>query len=196
MENVLSIYTDGACSGNPGPGGWGYYILWGGREKRGSGELRWTTNQRAELTAVVEALGAVKKFNLETVVYSDSAYIVNCFKDNWRASWIRNGWKTSKGGEVVNRDLWERLFALVDKFSSLEFKHVKGHVGIGGNEIANSLAQGAVMPFGAIWLKCECGHLYAPAARIERFVPKNGWKSACAKCGKNNGEERIYDERV
>jgi ribonuclease HI len=117
------VYTDGACSGNPGPGGWAWAVAPEG-EPRASGGDRRTTNQRMEIQAVLEA---VKALPGPLHVMSDSTYVVNCFRDRWWASWQRNGWRNSKKQPVANRDLWEPLVDLVNERGDVTFGWVKGH---------------------------------------------------------------------
>jgi ribonuclease HI len=117
------VYTDGACSGNPGPGGWAWAVAPEG-EPRASGGDRRTTNQRMEIQAVLEA---VKALPGPLHVMSDSMYVVNCFRDRWWASWQRNGWRNSKKQPVANRDLWEPLVDLVNERGDVTFGWVKGH---------------------------------------------------------------------
>jgi ribonuclease HI len=131
------VYTDGACLGNPGPGGWGWAH---GTEHYASGAEPKTTNQRMELTAVLEALRA---FPGRVEVVSDSTYVVNCFRDRWWQGWRRRGWRNSKGQLVANRDLWEPLVAeVVDLRGDQEvvFRWVKGHAGEEMNEFVDLLA--------------------------------------------------------
>lgn len=127
MANDLQveIYTDGACSGNPGPGGWAAILVAGGREKEISGGEESTTNNRMELTAAIEALKRLNK-PCTVVLYSDSAYLVNAFLQGWMISWKRNGWKNSTKQQVSNKDLWLEL----DRLSSIHritWCKVKGH---------------------------------------------------------------------
>jgi ribonuclease HI len=128
----LTIYTDGACSGNPGPGGWGAILLYGEHRKELSGGEKLTTNNRMEITAVIEALKCLKE-PCEVKVYSDSAYVVNCFRQGWMRNWKRNGWKNSKGLPVENQELWKELDRLMDKHQ-VEYIKVKGH---SDNELNN-----------------------------------------------------------
>ena len=127
------VYTDGACSGNPGPGGWAWVIP-GGRYR--SGSARHTTNQRMELAA---ALDAVRTIDGAVEVVSDSAYVVNCFRQGWWKGWLARGWINTKKQPVANRDLWEPL---VDLYRSrpITFRWVKGHGGNKWNDIADRLA--------------------------------------------------------
>ena len=133
----LVIFTDGACIGNPGPGGWGWAL---GKERYASGAEPRTTNQRMELFAVLDAL----RSNLGLVeIVSDSTYVVNCFKDRWWQGWRRRGWKNAKGVPVANRDLWEPLIAeVVDARGQhgVVFRWVKGHAGDPMNEFVDLLA--------------------------------------------------------
>lgn len=131
----LTIYTDGACSGNPGPGGWAWAIP-GGAWANGAAPN--TTNQRMEVTAVLEAL---RVNGGPVVIVSDSTYVVNCFRDRWWQGWLRRGWKNSAGKPVANRDLWEPLIELVRARSGeVEFRWVKGHSGDEWNDVVDVLA--------------------------------------------------------
>lgn len=139
MKNV-TIYTDGACSGNPGKGGWGAVLIYGKIEREISGSEEVTTNNKMELTACVEALKLLKE-PCEVVLYSDSAYVVNAFNENWIEGWLKNDWKNSQKKPVANREIWEELLALCDKHK-VEFRKVKGHAGDKHNEICDALATG------------------------------------------------------
>lgn len=121
----VTIYTDGACSHNPGPGGWGAVLMFGSNEKEISGYEAHTTNNRMELTAAIKSLEALKE-PCRVSLYSDSAYLVNTFKQNWLEKWQRNGWKTSNKGPVENQDLWKQLLELTGKHT-VEWVKVKGH---------------------------------------------------------------------
>lgn len=134
----VTLYTDGACSGNPGRGGWGAVLIYGEIEKQMSGVAEETTNNQMELTAVIEGLKALKE-PCEVLVYSDSAYVVNAFNQNWIEGWINNNWRNSKKDPVANRELWEELIELT-KVHSVTFNKVKGHAGDKYNEICDSLA--------------------------------------------------------
>ena len=139
-ESTTVVYTDGACSGNPGPGGWGWAVAPGG-EPHGSGGDDHTTNQRMELQAVLEALralGAGSEAGPIEVV-SDSTYVVNCFRDGWWKNWRRNGWKNSKKQPVANSDLWKPLVDLVES-GDVRFRWVKGHSGDPMNDLVDTLA--------------------------------------------------------
>ena len=134
----VTLYTDGACSGNPGKGGWGAVLIYGESEKQMSGVAEETTNNQMELTAVIEGLKALKE-PCEVLVYSDSAYVVNAFNQNWIDGWINNNWRNSKKDLVANRELWEELIDLT-KIHQVTFNKVKGHAGDKYNEICDSLA--------------------------------------------------------
>lgn len=125
MAVKVDLYTDGACSGNPGRGGWAAVLLASGRQKEISGYEPDTTNNRMELTAVIRGLACLK-FPCEVTVYSDSAYVINAFRQNWLVNWKRNGWKNASRQEVSNRDLWEQLDSLVERHKVTWVK-VKGH---------------------------------------------------------------------
>ena len=120
----VQIYTDGACSGNPGPGGWGAILIYGGVEKELSGGEKMTTNNRMELISVIMALEALRE-PCQVEIYTDSQYVANAINLKWLDSWRRLGWKR-KGGEVKNLDLWHRLDTLLEKHKA-EFIWVKGH---------------------------------------------------------------------
>ncbi len=129
---TLNLYTDGACSGNQNNsniGGWGCILEYGSSTKELYGGCIDTTNNRMELTAVIEGFKALTKDNLTIRVFTDSAYVANCFRENWHVSWLKNGWKTSGKKEVLNRDLWETLIELTQKHSTRFFR-VKGHVNL------------------------------------------------------------------
>ncbi len=128
----VSIYTDGACSGNPGPGGWGAVLLYENNRKELSGSERNTTNNRMELMAAINSLEALKVKCLVDL-YTDSAYLCNAFTQNWITNWQRNGWVTSSKKPVENKDLWEKLIRL-SKIHSINWIKVKGHA---ENELNN-----------------------------------------------------------
>lgn len=142
---IVEIYTDGACSGNPGPGGWAAVLRWGDEEREISGGEDTTTNNRVELLACIEALKYLKR-PCQAVVYSDSAYLVNAFNDDWIAKWVKRDWRNSKDDEVKNKDLWLELITLVGHPDfgpgrhKVEFCHVAGHAGIELNERCDELA--------------------------------------------------------
>ncbi len=135
---VVEIYTDGACSGNPGPGGWGAVLSYDGREKEmhgGSAEL--TTNNRMELMAAIEALESLTRPSIIRL-HTDSSYVRNGIT-SWLASWKRNGWRTASKQPVKNEDLWRRLDAAATRHQ-VQWLWVKGHAGNPGNERADALA--------------------------------------------------------
>ena len=136
--NVTQAYTDGACSGNPGPGGWAWAVPDG---PFASGAAPDTTNQRMELQAAHEAVQAIDG-PLEVV--SDSTYVVNCFRDRWYAGWHRRGWKNSKKEPVANRDLWEPFIDLVLARGDVAFRWVKGHSDDPMNDLVDRLAVAAI----------------------------------------------------
>jgi ribonuclease HI len=124
MKHV-DIYTDGACSGNPGPGGWGVVLIYRGNIKEISGGCADTTNNRMELTAVIEGLSALKE-KCEVKVYSDSQYVVNGISKGWARSWREKGWIKSDKKPALNADLWDRLLSLCE-YHQATFEWVKGH---------------------------------------------------------------------
>ena len=133
---TVQVYTDGACSGNPGPGGWAWATV-DGRSASG-GELD-STNQRMELTAVLEAVKGLTSEPLE--IYSDSTYVVNCFNDGWYKGWLNRGWKTSQRKPVANRDLWEPLIDLyLERINEISLVWVKGHSGNKMNDAVDAMA--------------------------------------------------------
>lgn len=140
MKEVV-IYTDGACSGNPGPGGWAALLLFGEHKKEISGGEKNTTNNRMEIMAVIQALKALKE-PCVAKVHSDSAYVVNCFKQGWYKNWVKNGWKNSKKQPVENQDLWKELLSLMEEHK-VEFVKVKGHADNEYNNRCDELAVAA-----------------------------------------------------
>jgi ribonuclease HI len=134
VDGALEVWTDGACSGNPGPGGWAWATQDG---RRGSGGESPTTNQRMEIRAALEA---VRALDGPLVVVSDSTYVVNCFRDAWWKGWIARGWVTSAKKPVVSRDLWEPLITLVNERGDVSFRWVKGHSGDAMNDLVDALA--------------------------------------------------------
>lgn len=141
MEKVI-IYTDGACSGNPGPGGWGAVLMYKDAKKEISGGSKETTNNIMELTAVVEALKLLK-FPCEVDLYSDSAYIVNAFNKGWIFNWKANNWKTADKKEVKNKSIWQELYKLTSTHKVTFFK-VKGHSDNVLNNRCDELARNAI----------------------------------------------------
>ncbi len=138
MKHVR-IYTDGACSGNPGPGGWAAILIYNGAEKEISGFVGDTTNNRMELTAAVEGLKALKE-RCRVSVYTDSAYLHNAFTQGWIISWELNGWKTSKKEPVENQDLWKLLINYT-KDHEVAWHKVKGHADNEYNNRCDALAR-------------------------------------------------------
>lgn len=134
----VTIYTDGACSGNPGPGGWGAILMAGGKKKELSGGEAHTTNNRMELMAVIKSLEALNR-PCHADIYSDSAYVVNAFNQNWIANWQRNNWKNSAKAPVANVDLWQKLLELTSTHDVV-FHKVKGHADNEFNNRCDELA--------------------------------------------------------
>ena len=141
MDEV-TIYTDGACSGNPGPGGWGAILMLGENRKEISGGSENTTNNIMELTAVIEALKILKR-PCKVNIYSDSAYVVNAFLQKWIYGWMKKGWKTAGGDPVKNKELWQELYNLT-KVHKVKFIKVKGHSDNEFNNRCDELARGEI----------------------------------------------------
>jgi len=141
MDEVV-IYTDGACSGNPGKGGWGAILMFGEHKKEISGAEKETTNNRMELTAPIEAMKILKK-PCVVKIYSDSAYLVNAFTQGWIYNWQKNGWKTSDKKDVKNRDLWEEIYRFT-KIHKIEWIKVKGHSDNEFNNLCDKMAVNAI----------------------------------------------------
>jgi ribonuclease HI len=139
--SVVEIYTDGACRGNPGPGGWGALLSSGENEKELSGAEALTTNNRMELTAVIRALEALKRPS-EVRIFTDSEYVRRGITE-WVRNWKARGWKTADRKPVKNQDLWERLDALAAGHQ-IDWRWVKGHSGVPGNERVDRLANEAI----------------------------------------------------
>lgn len=138
MEEI-TIYTDGACSGNPGPGGWGAILMMGDVRKEISGGSENTTNNIMELSAVIEALKLLKR-PCKVNVFSDSAYVVNAFNQKWIYGWMKKNWRTAGGDPVKNKELWQELYSLT-KVHDVTFNKVKGHA---DNEFNNRCDEMAV----------------------------------------------------
>ena len=138
----VEIYTDGACSGNPGPGGWAAIIIDDGVEAELSGGESSTTNNRMELMGPIQGLRALPT-RRAVAVHSDSAYVVNCFRDKWYEGWRKNGWRNSQKKPVENRDLWEALLAEVERHT-VTWHKVAGHSGHEMNDRADALARAAI----------------------------------------------------
>lgn len=135
----VDIYTDGSCRKNPGPGGWGAVLVYGEHERELHGGEGNTTNNRMELTAVIEALSALKK-PCDVTLVSDSKYVCDAMSKNWAEGWKRRGWKKSDNSPALNPDLWEELLRLC-KLHSVNFVWVKGHAGHPYNERCDRMAQ-------------------------------------------------------
>ena len=135
---IVTIHTDGACIGNPGPGGYGVLLEYNGRRREKSGGYRYTTNNRMELMAVIVGLEALTR-PCQVELYSDSRYIVDAMTKGWVEKWRRNGWKLNKKKPAKNPDLWQRLVDLC-QMHTVEFNWVKGHSGNEGNEVCDRLA--------------------------------------------------------
>lgn len=143
-DSVVRLYTDGACSGNPGPGGWGVVMRWNGHEKELSGGEAETTNNRMEMMAVIKGLKALKRAST-VEVYTDSKYVQQGINE-WLEGWKARGWKTADKKPVKNQDLWEMLDLLISKHD-VTLHWVKGHAGHPENERADSLAVAALQAF-------------------------------------------------
>ncbi len=138
----IDLYTDGACSGNPGPGGWGAVLIYKGTEKELSGYNRNTTNNRMELFAVIQGLISIKEA-CEVTVYTDSAYVCNAFAKDWITSWQNNNWRTSSKKDVMNQDLWKMLLVAMQPHK-VSWVKVKGHSDNKYNNICDKLATGEI----------------------------------------------------
>jgi ribonuclease HI len=141
MTDTVVVYTDGACKGNPGPGGWGAFLTWGGHQKDLFGGEALTTNNRMELTAVIEALASLKR-GCPVAIYTDSEYVRNGIT-TWIKGWKARGWRTADRKPVKNVDLWQRLEAL-EAQHQVRWHWVRGHTGDPGNERADRLANRGV----------------------------------------------------
>ncbi len=139
---AVTLYTDGACSGNPGPGGWGCVLIYKEKKRELSGYEPHTTNNRMELMAAIEGLSALKSA-CEVDLYSDSAYLVHAFEKGWLTNWQRNGWLKSDKKPVENRDLWERLLSLTAEHK-VRWHKVKGHSSNALNNRCDELATGEI----------------------------------------------------
>jgi len=137
QDNNIVIYTDGACSGNPGPGGWGVLLMYNGHEKELYGSEQDTTNNKMELTAAIEGLKALKK-PLPVIIYTDSEYVRKGITE-WMHGWKKRGWKTAQKKPVKNADLWQALDDIARHYD-IDWRWVKGHAGDPGNERADKLA--------------------------------------------------------
>ena len=146
MSNKLEIYTDGACRGNPGPGGWGAVLIWGDERKEMFGGEATTTNNRMELSAAIFALGSLKR-SCELTLYTDSKYVMQGMQE-WIKGWKAKNWQTAAKKPVKNVDLWKALDAQVARHT-VEWVWVKGHSGNAGNELADQLANRGIDEMGA-----------------------------------------------
>ncbi|MBZ4219729.1 MAG: ribonuclease HI [Chlorobium sp.] len=142
MEKKIIVYTDGACSGNPGPGGWGALLMYGATTREISGYSPATTNNRMELSAAIEALEALKE-PCKVDLYSDSSYLVNAINEGWLKRWTANNWKTSAKKNVENIDLWQKILKLLT-LHSIKFHKVKGHSDNPYNNRCDTLAREAI----------------------------------------------------
>lgn len=140
---TVDLYTDGACSGNPGPGGYGYILSFNGHEKEGYCGFRLTTNNRMEIMAVIEGLSALKE-TCNVNLYSDSKYVIDAVTQGWVYKWEANNWMRTKKYRASNVDLWEQLLVLLDEHN-VEFHWVKGHAGNPKNERCDKLAVSAYL---------------------------------------------------
>lgn len=143
-SNIIKLYTDGACKGNPGIGGWGVLVKTENEQRELSGFSENTTNNRMELLAVIEGLKFIEP-NMEIIITTDSQYVKNGI-NQWIINWKRNGWKTASKKPVKNKDLWVELDSLVQN-KQIKWKWVKGHSGHPGNEKADQLANEAIEGF-------------------------------------------------
>ena len=138
MRKFVEIFTDGACSGNPGPGGWGVVLRFGSHEKELSGGERETTNNRMKLTAAIEGLSALKE-PCDVRLVTDSKYVADGITKGWAESWQKNGWRKADKKPALNPDLWEKLLMLIKKHN-VTIEWVKGHAGHPENERCDKLA--------------------------------------------------------
>ncbi len=146
MSTEVTIHTDGACRGNPGPGGWGVVLDGAGRRRTLHGGEQHTTNNRMELMAAIRALEALKR-SCEVTLYTDSRYVKDGI-NQWLPAWKRKGWKTAAGKPVKNADLWRRLDELAQQHR-INWQWVRGHTGNAGNELADQLANRGIDEMGA-----------------------------------------------
>jgi ribonuclease HI len=138
VAEVVELWTDGACSGNPGPGGWGAILIWNGHERELSGGEADTTNNRMELMSVIMGLAAITR-PMDVIINTDSAYVEQAFSKGWLEQWQRNGWRTAAKQAVKNQDLWQRLAEEAARHT-VSFQRVRGHTGVEMNERADQLA--------------------------------------------------------
>ncbi len=138
-KDKIIIYTDGACKGNPGPGGWGAVLIYNDTKKEICGGEKNTTNNRMELTSVIKALEKITNKSFPVKIYTDSKYVKNGI-ESWIHNWKKNGWKNASKKPVKNADLWKKLDNLVNSFDNIQWEWVKGHNNNTGNELADKLA--------------------------------------------------------
>jgi ribonuclease HI len=155
----VTIYTDGACLGNPGPGGYGVVLLHGSRRKELSGGVRHTTNNRMELLAAIIGLGALKT-SCAVTLYTDSRYLADAMTKGWARRWQKNGWQRNRHERALNPDLWAQLLTLCDRHQ-VQFKWLRGHAGHPENERCDQLAMQAAQQPG---LPADQGYENPPAA--------------------------------
>lgn len=141
MKKII-IYTDGACSYNPGPGGWGVVLIYGEKQKQLSGFEENTTNNRMEIMAVIKALESLKQ-PCEVDLYTDSAYVSNAFLQDWVSNWVKNNWRGSDKKQVKNKELWQKLLSLTE-IHKVTFHKVKGHADNEFNNLCDKLATGEI----------------------------------------------------
>ena len=142
MKKQVTIYTDGACSGNPGPGGWGCILMYNQHKKESSGGAADTTNNRMEITAALEALKLLNE-PCQVDLYTDSAYLCNALEKRWLETWSKNGWKTASKSNVENQDLWKELLIQLQRHD-VQFHKVKGHADNEFNNRCDKMARDAV----------------------------------------------------
>ncbi|GMV65265.1 MAG: ribonuclease H [Candidatus Hinthialibacteria bacterium] len=140
LKKEITIYTDGACQGNPGPGGWAAILSWDGHVKEISGYAPQTTNNRMELQAAIEALRLIKKKTIPIRIVTDSKYLQEAFTKNWIHNWVRNGWKTASKAPVKNQDLWEDL-VLLSSTLPVSWHWTQGHASDAMNNRCDELAR-------------------------------------------------------
>ena len=174
MKHVV-VYTDGACLGNPWPGGYGTVILYGGRRKELSGGFRLTTNNRMELLAAIDGLEALKEC-CKVTLFSDSKYVVDSMEQGWARKWRAKGWRRNKKAAALNPDLWDRLIGLTEGHE-VDFQWVKGHAGIPANERCDQLAMEAATSNPQ---KRDAG--YEKTIALGEFPRKTHCRRMAAKC--------------
>ena len=142
MKDII-LYTDGACSGNPGAGGYGYILFYKDKFKEFSGFEANTTNNQMEITAVIKGLNQIKE-PCNVTVYTDSAYTMNAFEEKWIDNWIQNNWRNANKKEVKNKELWQELLKAIDRHNSVKWVKVKGHSDNFYNNRCDELARGEI----------------------------------------------------